>query len=347
MIGLLLLLASSAFGQQTMEIPVDTQIEISNLGKDTRNLLRGRYRQTGKPTFQNGICFGDGTCQNSVSGSSTGSFVSKTGDTMTGQLSISGSSLTVVASTTSAYSLLVTTAPNRGLYHLVVSTGGNVGIGTSLPDARLEIALGTSLSSASLSTPDIRFTTARSSFVAVVVAQPWIYGAAEDGSNQYPFDHYGEMIFQGGTRTENPPYNGGFAWVTGTALLGNTPYPTVKMRFTESGRLGIGELNPQFALHVTSGSAKIQYGLQVSSFVATSSATFGSSASITTFTALGFFQLVSRTKAQFDLLVPPAGAASYIDCSDCTIPGPCRSTGTLAAQWRKAESATAGCGSGN
>lgn len=47
----------------TPAIPFLDKISISNLGKDTRALLQGRYRQTGLPTYANGFCFGDGTCQ--------------------------------------------------------------------------------------------------------------------------------------------------------------------------------------------------------------------------------------------------------------------------------------------
>lgn len=61
----LLLVASLAHGQSTAtaSVPLIDQIQISNLGKDTRDLLSGRYRQTGKPTFAGGFCFADGTCQ--------------------------------------------------------------------------------------------------------------------------------------------------------------------------------------------------------------------------------------------------------------------------------------------
>lgn len=48
----------------------------------------------GQPIFQNGIKFGDGTIQNTAI-ISTLSYVQKIGDTMTGQLTIAGSSLTV------------------------------------------------------------------------------------------------------------------------------------------------------------------------------------------------------------------------------------------------------------
>lgn len=54
-----------------------------------------------------------------------------------------------------------------------------------------------------------------------------------------------------------------------------------------------------------------------------------------------------RTKAQVDVLVPAAAGATII-CSDCTITySLCTATGTAAAQWARAGSATVGCGSGN
>ncbi len=75
MIYAILLLASVSWGQEisttTPSIPLLDQIEISNLGKDTRALLSGRYTQTGKPTFQGGICFKDGTCQTTAGGALT------------------------------------------------------------------------------------------------------------------------------------------------------------------------------------------------------------------------------------------------------------------------------------
>ena len=60
-----------------------------------------------------------------------------------------------------------------------------------------------------------------------------------------------------------------------------------------------------------------------------------------------FLPLV-RTAAQLDVLVPVYGAGSVVVCSDCTVDySLCTATGTLAAQWARAGSATVGCGSGN
>ena len=64
--------------------------------------------------------------------------VAKTGDTMTGQLTISGSSLTVIAPDTIASSLWVSTSATTP--HLYVSTNGKVGIGTTSPGSPLDVA---------------------------------------------------------------------------------------------------------------------------------------------------------------------------------------------------------------
>lgn len=75
-------------------------------------------------------------------------------------------------------------------------------------------------------------------------------------------------------------------------------------------------------------------------------AQFGSGATKSTFTATGFWEPISKTKAQIDLLVPTK-VGQVIYASDTTLPGLCVSTGTAAAQWRKMESATLGCGTNN
>ena len=69
--------------------------------------------------------------------------VLKAGDTMTGQLTITGSSHTIVDTNVGGggdmFSLAVTTAADRSVYHLVVSTNGYVGIGTASPAAKLDV----------------------------------------------------------------------------------------------------------------------------------------------------------------------------------------------------------------
>jgi len=56
---------------------------------------------------------------------------------------------------------------------------------------------------------------------------------------------------------------------------------------------------------------------------------------------------LQQTVTQINTLVPTAVGAAII-CTICTIPySLCTATGTAAAQWARAGSATVGCGSGN
>jgi hypothetical protein len=66
--------------------------------------------------------------------------VLKTGDTMTGQLTVLGSSLTIINSNTSVMnSIEITTDTSKNTYHFVVSTIGYVGIGRNNPAYRLHV----------------------------------------------------------------------------------------------------------------------------------------------------------------------------------------------------------------
>lgn len=71
----------------------------------------------------------------------------------------------------------------------------------------------------------------------------------------------------------------------------------------------------------------------------------GSAGTVSTFTATGFWQMPTRTKAQIDTLDPTiAGEPVY--CSNCNYT--CVSTGTAAAQFgRIGAETTTGCGSGS
>lgn len=68
--------------------------------------------------------------------------VLKAGDSMTGPLTLSGSSSMTIVNTNNSlhYSLAVTTDAARRVYHLSVTTAGFVGVGVSSPSARLEVA---------------------------------------------------------------------------------------------------------------------------------------------------------------------------------------------------------------
>ena len=69
---LLALLASLSFGASTdtLNVPLEDALRLNNLSVSVEDLLGGRYRQTGKPTFAGGICFSDGTCQTTAPSSS-------------------------------------------------------------------------------------------------------------------------------------------------------------------------------------------------------------------------------------------------------------------------------------
>ncbi len=109
-LGGLLFLVSLAQAQpaplptQSNSIPFEDDFRTTNNSKAIRELQKGRYRQTGVPTFVGGFCFRDGTCMSTTStvtiaGSTTplNSFVLKTGDTMTGALTVTGTSVTANA----------------------------------------------------------------------------------------------------------------------------------------------------------------------------------------------------------------------------------------------------------
>jgi len=125
---------------------------------------------------------------------------------------------------------------------------GNVGIGTTEPGAKLDVK-GTVL----LSGPDSTLSFGgKEGFVTTVpgTASPFIYSAArypDDGSGAFPFNNYGEMIFQGTLRSG---YNAGFSFVTGQGSVGETITPTVKVRINNDGNVGIGTTGPGQKLDV-------------------------------------------------------------------------------------------------
>ena len=104
--------------------------------------------------------------------------------------------------------------------------------------------------------------------------------------------------------------------------------PAERMRVHSDGNVGISTNAPTSTLHVAG------------------SASFGSIGQ-SSFTAQGFWEPFSRTKAQIDALTPTK-VGQIIYASDTTLPGLCISTGTAVAQWRKMEGpAGLGCGTNN
>jgi hypothetical protein len=127
-------------------------------------------------------------------------------------------------------------------------SGGNVGIGTTTPTGgKLVVAGNVFISGGGYLTWD-----GKSSYVTTVPgnAAGFIFSTSRnpnDGSGAFPFNNYGEMIFQGNPRSG---YNGGFTWVTGQAAYSATVTPTPKMTLTTAGDLGIGTTLPGQKLHV-------------------------------------------------------------------------------------------------
>jgi len=78
---------------------------------------------------------GDGSGLTNLAG-----YVSKSGDLMSGYLTIQGSSLTIInTNTNDKYSLMVTTDINKNVYHFYISTSGNIGIGTNFLSHKLTV----------------------------------------------------------------------------------------------------------------------------------------------------------------------------------------------------------------
>ena len=180
----------------------------------------------------------------------TGSFTTPGGIYAAKKIIGSEHDLTGGATITGAAGALNLTAAGTNQNILLTPSGtGNVGIGTPTPSATLDV-YGTVLidgPSGSLSFQG------RNGYVTTVpgAANPFIYSSARypgDGSGTFPFNNYGEMIFQGNLRAG---YNGGFTFVTGQdSVIGNTITPSVALRITEAGKVGIGTATPNASLDI-------------------------------------------------------------------------------------------------
>jgi hypothetical protein len=138
-----------------------------------------------------------------------------------------------------------------------ITNTGNVGIGTTAPTAMLNVAN----SGRALAVFRIQGTN-RSAFYDNDFAvnndgggaDGFIYGSNSAGG-AFPFNGYGEVIIQANPRTG---YANGISFVTGTTS------PSVKMRVTEGGNIGVGTISPASKLHIYQSNSEGIYldGLQ-------------------------------------------------------------------------------------
>ena len=130
---------------------------------------------------------------------------------------------------------------------MTILGNGNTGIGITGPGEKLVVAGNVFISGGGYLTWD-----GKGSYVTTVPgnAAGFIFSSSRnpnDGSGAFPFNNYGEMIFQGNPRSG---YNGGFTWVTGQAAYAATVTPTPKMTLTKAGDLGIGTTSPGEKLEI-------------------------------------------------------------------------------------------------
>lgn len=184
--------------------------------------------------------------------------------------------------------------------------GGSVGIGTASPGTKLHMSSGT-----------LMIDGTGSGFVETV---PGFSDTPGSSLFQTIKHTNGSDIF--GWRVDNA-----HGWANIDGKIGGTAWASMLSLDTLNNRIGIQAV-PATTLDVNGSSQ------------------FGSGATKSTFTANGFWEPYSRTRAQIDTLVPTK-VGQVIYASDTTLPGLCISTGTAAAQWRKMESATLGCGTNN
>ena len=180
----------------------------------------------------------------SAVGTGTGIMFRANSDTTSGQQQATAYSSWTTNTHASRTAKLVFQTCNAGTVSdkMTILGNGNVGIGVTDPGEKLVVAGNVFISGGGYLTWD-----GKGSYVTTVPgnAAGYIFSSSRnpnDGSGVFPFNEYGEMIFQGNPRSG---YNGGFTWVTGQAAFGATVAPTPKMTLTTAGNFGIGTISPQ------------------------------------------------------------------------------------------------------
>jgi hypothetical protein len=150
-------------------------------------------------------------------------------------------------------SLPLTFAPNNS-EKMRITSDGKVGIGTSSPVAILDV-VNTGRIQGILRTQSTPRTTFYDNAFAVSTdgggATGFIYTSGTGGT--FPLDFYGELILQSSPRTG---YNNGISLVTGTTS------PSVKLRISEVGNVGIGTTSPVNKLHISGSSTNLPLKLE-------------------------------------------------------------------------------------
>ncbi len=126
---------SSAASFQTVTAASAT---FSNWGPDNYSIYAASGIMVSAGIVNAPYFVGNGSQLSNVAGTDSTKLF-KTGDTMTGNLLVSGSSITVIASGAPVYALTVASAAAVNNYSLAVTTTGNVGVQVSNPTAPLEV----------------------------------------------------------------------------------------------------------------------------------------------------------------------------------------------------------------
>lgn len=234
---------------------------------------KSTFSATGALTFPAGYTPSSGqqAATKAYVDTAAGAFVRLAGDTMTGQLTVNGSSHTIVdpniGAAGDAFSFAVTTAPARGVYHLAVSTNGRVGLGTAMPEARLHI-VGSHLTDEG---SDIRITN-------VDTPKTWRVGVGGLSGNYFQiddmqFNQNRVLIDNSGNFgvNINPNNKLGVGGSVGIGAGFNVAGPTNGL--IVEGKAGFGTTGPQTQLDVN-GDAQFGSGATKSTFSATGALTF-------------------------------------------------------------------------